>query len=122
MTIYLRTDASQDLHNGSELNTEASRASFEAAWCLAAKRIGRAAGVEVVADASGDMQKTSGYDKKNRDQGIDLGVVSDFWQSAHDCVTKGSRNGRWIVAAKKTTDKRGKALKADLKRPARDDE
>lgn len=121
MTIYLRTDSSQDLHNGGELNTEASRASFEAAWCLAAKRIGRAAGVEVVSDASGDMQKTSNYDRKNREQGIDLGVVSDFWQAAHDCVIKGSRNGRWIVAAKKTTDARGKTLKADLKRPVRDD-
>jgi hypothetical protein len=121
-TVYLRTDSSQDLHNGGELNTDASRASFEAAWCLAAKRIGRAAGVEVVADASGDMRKTSDYDRKNRAQGIDLGVVADMWQAVHDCVTTGSRNGRWIVAVKASTDKRGKALKAALKRPARDDE
>ena len=122
MTIYLCTDAKTDLHNAGELNTEASRASFAKAWELAATRIGRAAGVTVVANGDVDDPTAADFRRKNEASGASLEAIGEVWQMVHDSVTKGSRNGRWICASKKSTDATGKWFKTALKRASRDDE
>lgn len=122
MTIYLCTDAKTDLHNAGELNTEASRLSFARAWELTAKRICRAAGVDVVADGDVSDPTIADFAQRNRASGANLEAIDDVWQMIHDSVRKGARNGRWIAGSKASTDKTGAWLKAALKRPARDDE
>ena len=122
MTIYLCTDAAQDLTVSGALNTEASRASFAKAWVLAATRIGRAAGVTVIANGDVDGPTAADYRRRNKASGANVDAIDEVWQMVHDSVYKGSRNGRWVCGQKSTTDKYGRVFKAALKRAPRDDE
>lgn len=117
MTVYLCTNAAQDLHNSGELNSDSARASFAKAWVLTAKRIGRAAGVNVVVDGDVDDPTIADYARKNKASGANLEAIDEVWQMVHDSVRKGTRNGRWIAGSKASTDKTGAWFKTALKRP-----
>ncbi len=118
--IYVATDARDDLHNCGERNTEASRAEFARAYNVAAQTYARAAGVEIVVDATGDASKAADWRGRNRRAGLisaadadeDFDIPADVWQSLHDCVHT-PRAGRWS-ADRKLAAKRGATLKVEL--------
>ena len=100
-TIYLTTDAAHDLANAgpNTLRSDAALASFRAAWCRAAARIGAATGLDIQASADGsdhnnDSAIAALEGRMDRDEASEL--ITTIWQAVHDSVGE-NRRGRWAV-------------------------
>ena len=86
MTPTIILDPSFDLHEAGLLNTEASRASFAAAYSRAARRLG----FDVA------LGRYQGPQEDEDHAGLSDEQCERLWQSAHDAIAQ-SRPGRWHV-------------------------